>query len=204
VKKRHNVHVVSAAIIREHTCLVAQRGPEMSYSGRWELPGGKVEPGESPEDALRREMLEELELDVDVGAMIASRSTQPDERPFTVDVYEVTVCEGAPHLNEHSEHRWLNADELDELEWAEPHQPLVEAVRARLDRENDPMWMRWLPVPVRSQTAQATGAAVAASAASLSWMMTANFAWGALAITTIAAQQAVIKEALRLAGLLGV
>ena len=83
-------------------------GPEMSFSGRWELPGGKVRPGEEPEEALRREVLEELDLDVNVGPMIASENSQPDERPFQVDVYEATVCSGAPHLQEHSQHRWIN------------------------------------------------------------------------------------------------
>lgn len=196
LKKRQNIHVVSAAIIREHTCLVAQRGPEMSFSGRWELPGGKVRPGEEPEEALRREVLEELDLDVDVGPMIASENSQPDERPFQVDVYEATVCSGAPHPQEHSQHRWINSEEIDGLEWVEPHQPLVPAVRAHLNREVWPDWMGLIPPPLRSQTAQAAGVAVAASAVSLSWFMTFNMAWGAMAISGLAAQRAALRGTL--------
>lgn len=136
--KRRDVHLVSAAIIRGGTCLVVQRGPTMSYPGRWELPGGKVEPGEHPRDALRRELREELDVQIVVGPLIARATSHPGRRDFTVEVYEIILAFGRPALHEHAQQRWIRAASLEDLDWAEPLEPIVEAVRSHLEGGHRP------------------------------------------------------------------
>ena len=126
------VHVVNALIVRHGACLVTQRGPTMSYTSKWELPGGKVEQGELPREALRRELREELGVEVELGRRIATTETQPGARTFLVDVYEARLV-GTPRLEKHSQHRWLGAEALDGLDWTEPHAPLLPAVKERLE-----------------------------------------------------------------------
>ena len=67
------VHVVGAAIMNDGRCLAAQRGPSMQMAGKWEFPGGKVEPGETPEVALTRELREELAISAEVGEWLGPR-----------------------------------------------------------------------------------------------------------------------------------
>ena len=128
------VHVVSAAIVRDETCLVAERGTGMSFSRRWELPGGKVDPGEAPREALRREVLEELAVDVEVGRRIAVGLWESDGRAFRVEVYEATLAEGSPRPLEHSQHRWLRVEDLERLDWIGPQKPVLGEVRDHLRR----------------------------------------------------------------------
>lgn len=156
--KPEPVHVVSAAIVRDETCLVAERGAGMSFSERWELPGGKVEPGELPRDALRRELREELALvDAEVGARIAEGRTSTEGREFRVEVFEVILSGDEPSPVEHSRHGWFRADELDSLDWVEPHQRLLPTVKAHLRRRNA-AWPLDPGVYARRMTAMATAA----------------------------------------------
>ena len=67
---KKNIHVVGAAIIEDGKILCAQRGPSMSLPLKWEFPGGKIEPGESPEEALAREIKEEINCSIEIGEKI--------------------------------------------------------------------------------------------------------------------------------------
>jgi 8-oxo-dGTP diphosphatase len=198
VKSRH-VHLVSGAIIRDDECLVVQRGPTMSFSGRWELPGGKVRPGEEPRDALKRELQEELDVRIVVGPLIARGQSHPGLRDFTVEVYEVVLTLGRPEYREHAQHRWIDADGLEDLEWSEPLAPIVEAVRTHLACSQRPTWLVALHGPALDQGAQLASAAAAWTAASLSWMVAASVAWGAACSASLATQQAAMARAVRLA-----
>ena len=170
------VHVVSAAIVKDDTCLVAQRGEGMSFTEKWELPGGKVEPGESAREALRREVREELSVEVVVGRLIAAEVTETEGRCFRVEVFEATLSRGTPRLNEHLRHGWFHRDELDRLDWVEPHAPLVGPVKAHLDLRHGLGAWAYAPSVVASRM---TVAGIAAA----EWA-TVPLAWGTLASTT--------------------
>ena len=79
------IHVVGAAIIEKDRCLVARRGPGMALAGYWEFPGGKVEPGESPEVALVREIREEMGIGIEVGNWIGRGESVVHGRRIVLD-----------------------------------------------------------------------------------------------------------------------
>ncbi|HET9766040.1 MAG TPA: (deoxy)nucleoside triphosphate pyrophosphohydrolase [Thermoanaerobaculia bacterium] len=126
------VHVVGAAIVRDGRCLAAQRGPAMRLPGKWEFPGGKVEPGEDPRVALAREVREELGLDVAVGELLGTGRDAGNDLVVRLDVYLATIAGGELQLLEHGAVRWLAGAELDSLDWADADLPLLAALRERL------------------------------------------------------------------------
>jgi len=110
--------VVAGAVISGPTVLVAQRARPPELAGRWELPGGKVAPGETERDALARELAEELGLEVGdvavgerLGADIALNNTT------TLRAYRVRLIRGEPHPHDHQALRWVTAAGLHEVEW---------------------------------------------------------------------------------------
>jgi 8-oxo-dGTP diphosphatase len=107
----------------------ARRGPGRSSAGRWELPGGKVELGESDQDALVRELREELGVRARVGEVVGVGRHDPVE----LWAYRVE-SDDEPAPTEHDATCWLAADELGSVDWAAADQPLVELLRAILER----------------------------------------------------------------------
>ena len=132
------VHVVGAAILRGGLCLVAQRSATMSAPLKWEFPGGKVEPGESPERALARELCEELGVRVEVGTHLGVGSAVNAGRTIVLDVYAATWLSGELHLAEHAQIAWCDAKRLQELDWAEPDVPIIPAVQQALAESVSP------------------------------------------------------------------
>lgn len=124
--------VVGAAIVEKGLCLVAQRSSAMALPGKWEFPGGKVHPGESPRAALAREIAEELGLTVEVGARIGVGFDDQGPRRIRLEVYRCTIRGGALQLAEHAAVRWLGPEELEPLDWAEADLPVLPALRAVL------------------------------------------------------------------------
>jgi 8-oxo-dGTP diphosphatase len=125
------VNVVGAVILRDGSVLCAQRGPAGALSGMWEFPGGKIEPGETPREALEREIREELGCVIEVGAEITTTTHEYDFAVVTLSTFYCTLISGSPELTEHAEVRWLRPEELTDLDWAPADIPAVQIVGAR-------------------------------------------------------------------------
>lgn len=110
------INVVAAVIMKEGKVFATQRGYGEFKDG-WEFPGGKVEAGESPEEALRREIREELEVEVNVGDLIDTIEYDYPAFHLSMKCYACTIAGGSPHLLEHEAARWLSADQLDSVVW---------------------------------------------------------------------------------------
>lgn len=122
------INVVGAVIVRDGAVLSAQRGPGMSLPGKWEFPGGKIELGETPAQALGRELEEELLCTIDVGERVATTSYEYDFGVVTLTTFYATLVNGVPHLTEHSQIRWVSVDQLAGLDWAPADIPTVSQV----------------------------------------------------------------------------
>jgi 8-oxo-dGTP diphosphatase len=122
--------VVGAAIVRDGRVLTARRTSPASAAGRWEFPGGKVEPGETPEAALAREVVEELGCRIEVTGWLAGEV--PIGSSHTLSVALARLVDGEPHPVEHDVVRWLSAGELDHVDWLEADRPFLAELHATL------------------------------------------------------------------------
>jgi len=119
--------VVGAAILRDGRVLAARRTSPAAAAGRWEFPGGKVEPGETPEAALAREVTEELGCRVEVTGWLAGEV--PISAAHTLAVALASLVDGEPRPVEHDLVRWLAAGELDDVDWLEADRPFLAELR---------------------------------------------------------------------------
>jgi 8-oxo-dGTP diphosphatase len=124
------VGVVGAAIVRDGRLLAARRTAPPELAGRWELPGGKVEPGESRDSALCREVAEELGCAIVVTRWLAPSVPIDGARVLTVALARIT--RGEPQPVEHDTVRWLDATELESVDWLPADRPFLTAIRAAL------------------------------------------------------------------------
>ena len=97
----------------------------------WEFPGGKVEPGESPRDALVREISEELGCRIRVGEELTTTTYAYEFATVTLTTYWCDLESGEPAPSEHAELRWLGPADLDQLHWAPADLPSVEILQSR-------------------------------------------------------------------------
>ena len=120
--------VVGAAIIRHNTLLAARRTTPPEGAGRWELPGGKVEVGETPDHALVREIAEELGCRVRVETWLDGE--QPIGSTYALRAAHCTLLDGEPQPGaDHDELRWLTPEQLDDVDWLEPDRPFLVRLR---------------------------------------------------------------------------
>jgi 8-oxo-dGTP diphosphatase len=122
--------VVGAAILSGVSLLAAQRSAPPKLAGRWELPGGKVEVGESDQAALVRECREELGVDVLLGTRIGR--DWPIGEHGVLRVWLAAVVSGEPRAVEHSQLRWLEVHELDGVDWLDADLPVVRKIGAMM------------------------------------------------------------------------
>ena len=131
--EKKNLLVVAAVIRRrddpQQKLLIVRRGPKQSNAGMWEFPGGKVEMSESPEDALVREIQEELCLDIEVGPLVGEESFDHGHRLLRLRVYECSTSQEQLKLIEHDDFRWIDIDELDPKILSEPDRPFVQKIK---------------------------------------------------------------------------
>ncbi len=130
MKKR--IQVTGAVLFRDGLILAAQRGPDKALPGYWEFPGGKIEPDESPEESLARELSEELLCQATIGEHITTTSYEYSFGIVELATYWCELVEGEPQLTEHTEIRWMKPHDLTSLQWAPADIPTIEIIRERL------------------------------------------------------------------------
>ncbi|BCR04847.1 DNA mismatch repair protein MutT [Desulfuromonas versatilis] len=124
---RKHLHVTCAIIEHDGHVLAAQRSAEMSLPLKWEFPGGKIDPGESPEECLRRELMEEMAIAVNVGKKLPASTHQYPKFAVTLHPFLCSIESGEIVLHEHAAITWLPPEELHTLDWAEADLPIIEA-----------------------------------------------------------------------------
>ena len=129
---------VVAAIIKatnekgEPIIFATQRGYG-DFKGGWEFPGGKIEDGESPQEALKREIMEELETEIAVGDLIDTVEYDYPTFHLSMDCFWAEIVSGDLVLTEHAAAKWLTMDELDSVEWLPADIAVVENVKEQIN-----------------------------------------------------------------------
>lgn len=131
-KIKQFVHVVGAVIENENReYLCALRGPQMSLASYWEFPGGKIEQGESREEALKREIKEELKCEIEVFDQVEDTTYEYENVIVRLETFKAIIISGEPIATEHSEIRWVPGTELLlTLNWAPADIPAIRKVVA--------------------------------------------------------------------------
>ena len=127
--KEVKVVEVAAAIIQKEDKIFATRRGYGKFKGMWEFPGGKVEPGETPEEAVVREIREELETEILVGRCFAEVDYDYPDFHLHMKCYLCTVKSGDLKLIEHSEARWLTRESLESVEWLPADVGVIERLK---------------------------------------------------------------------------
>ena len=110
------IEVVAAIIIKDGHVFATQRGYG-EWQGWWEFPGGKMEAGESPQEALRREIKEELDADVSVGELLETVEWDYPNFHLTMHCFVCSLLSESLHLNEHEAATWLSRETLRSVKW---------------------------------------------------------------------------------------
>lgn len=124
------IEVVAAIIEHEGKVLATQRGYG-EFEGSWEFPGGKVEAGETPEEAIVREIQEELSATIEVDRFVTTVDYDYDTFHLTMHCYLAHVAQGHLQLLEHSAAKWVSAETIDEPAWLPADIAVVEAIKSQ-------------------------------------------------------------------------
>jgi 8-oxo-dGTP diphosphatase len=121
--------VVGAIFRKNNKVLIARRANVIGLSGYWEFPGGRVEEGETYQEALKREMKEEFNLDVTVGQFISSNHHIYSKGEIILKVYEVEIIAGEFNLTVHDKIEWVNISELENYKLAPADIPIIKDIK---------------------------------------------------------------------------
>lgn len=122
------IKVVAAIIIKDGKVFATQRGYGEFKNG-WEFPGGKIELGEIPQEALIREIKEELNIEIEVGEKLDKIEYDYPKFHLSMDCFLCSVKAGKLILNEHKEARWLTKDTIDSVAWLPADQKLINKIK---------------------------------------------------------------------------
>lgn len=125
------IRVVAAVICKKNKILATQRGYG-EFKGNWEFPGGKIEPGESPQEALKREIREELSSDIHVGQIIETVEYDYPSFHLSMDCFFCQLTNDCITLNEASAAKWLTPEALDSVAWLPADLIVLEKVKQLL------------------------------------------------------------------------
>lgn len=110
------IEVVAAVIIKDGKVFATQRGYGQ-WKDWWEFPGGKIEPGECPQEALVREIREELDAEIEVGGLLETVEWDYPDFHLTMHCFICRLLSDSLHLNEHEDATWLTRETLDSVQW---------------------------------------------------------------------------------------
>ena len=128
---------VVAAIIRDGDRILATQRGYGAYKDGWEFPGGKVEPGETPEQALAREIREELDVRIDVGDYLTTIEYDNPDFHLRMRCYWATIQDGQLSLKEHEAGKWLTSDTLNTVDWLPADRTILALLQERLLSKSD-------------------------------------------------------------------
>ncbi|MCI9069314.1 (deoxy)nucleoside triphosphate pyrophosphohydrolase [Clostridium sp.] len=117
--------VTAAIIIDNNKILIAQRGKNENLAGKWEFPGGKIEIDETPQQCLKREIREELEVDIVVGNYLGESICTYSNSKIKLIAYFATILSGDIKLSVHDKVEWITISEFDEYEFAPADIPFI-------------------------------------------------------------------------------
>ena len=123
------IEVVAAIIIRNGQVFATQRGYG-EWKGWWEFPGGKMEPGEIPQEALKREIREELDAEITVGQLLETIEWDYPKFHLTMHCFLCALISEDVHLNEHEAAAWLKKDTLHTVKWLPADEGLIPKIEA--------------------------------------------------------------------------
>ena len=124
------IEVVAAILHRDGAYFATQRGYG-EFEGMWEFPDGKIEPGESREVALKREIQEELGVDIAIENLLCTTEYDYPSFHLTMHCYLCSIASGEIELREHKSARWLTTETLNNVEWLPADKELLEKLRAK-------------------------------------------------------------------------
>lgn len=123
---------VVAAIIRDGNRIFATQRGYGEFKDGWEFPGGKVEEGETPQEALKREIEEELETEIEVGDYLTTIEYDYPKFHLSMKCYWAKIVEGKPVLLEHEAAKWLTKDTIDSVDWLPADITIIDKVKEYL------------------------------------------------------------------------
>lgn len=126
--KMKSIHVVAAVILRDGKVFATQRGYG-AYKDYWEFPGGKIEPGETAEEALAREIREELDTEIAVEASFEQVKYDYPEFHLSMQCFLCRVIRGSLVLKEHEDAAWLDRERLDDVRWLPADETVISRLR---------------------------------------------------------------------------
>ena len=128
------IKVVAAIILHKNKVFATQRGYGAFKDG-WEFPGGTIEPGETPQEALIREIKEELDIEIDVKDFLETVEYDYPEFHLSMDCFFCTIKSGEVVLKEHEAAKWLTSETLDSVEWLPADQGLIRSIQNYMRHE---------------------------------------------------------------------
>lgn len=126
------IEVVAAIIIKGNQVFATQRGYG-EFKGWWEFPGGKIESGECPQEALKREIKEELDAEISVGELLETVEWDYPTFHLTMHCFICTLKSESLHLNEHEDSAWLTKETLDSVKWLPADLILLDKISQQLN-----------------------------------------------------------------------